>query len=70
VLKNKDTLKLWANYVKVVLCTGRIDVSAAYPKERDKLDEISLKGWTEKYGAKRRWQYVGWIIYVQNRDQW
>ena len=68
--KSKDTLKLWANSVKVALCTRRIDVSAAYPKEMDKLDEIGLKGWTEKYGAKRRWQYVGWIIYVQNRDQW
>jgi hypothetical protein len=56
--------------VKVALCIRRRGVSAGYPKEGDKLDEIGLKGWTVKYGAKRRWQYVGWIIYVQNRDQW
>jgi len=44
------------------------DVRAGHPKARDKLDDIGLKGWTVRYGAKRRWQYVGWIIYVQNRD--
>ena len=69
-VKSKVTLKVWANYVKVAMCAGRIDVSVGYPKARDVLDDIGLKGWTVRYGAKRRWQYVGWFVYVQNRDQW
>jgi hypothetical protein len=32
--------------------------------------EIGLKMLTVKNGGKRRWQDVGWIIYVYNRDQW
>ena len=40
-LKSKTTLKLWANCVKVALCTRRIDVEVGYPKETTNLMKYS-----------------------------